>query len=203
MVFWYTVPMIINRNYSSTNYWKDNEPISIMMHATLGGTVIGAVDTLKARGLSYNYLIWGGVVYELVDWSNSAWHAGVTHEMNLRSKSFYGSRNPNKHSVGIAFVQVAGVEAIPEEDVDATVLLLKQIGQESGNRYNADNIFYHQEVTSYKPIQVKYYREQVINALVGDKDDKDAGEKTWMQLMVQLLQLRIKLLLLQLTKQRQ
>ena len=174
-----------------------------MLHTTLGSTVIGAVETLKARGLSYNYLISGGVVYELVDWSNSAWHAGVTSGMNLRSRAFYGNRNPNKHSVGIAFVQPLGVNILPDEDIDAAVLLLKHIGQQSSNRYNADNIFYHREVTSYKPLQVKYYREQVLDALVGDKDGKDAGEKTRLQLMIQLLQLRVKLLLLQLSKQKQ
>jgi len=192
--------MKINKKHLSNNYWSGNDPSSIMLHTTLGSTVIGAVETLKARGLSYNYLISGGVVYELVNWSNSAWHAGVTSGMNLRSRAFYGSRNPNKHSVGIAFVQPLGVKALPEMDIDACVLLLKQIGKESGNRYNADNIFYHKEVTSYKPEQVKYYREQVLEALVGDKDDKDVGEKTRLKLMIQLLQLRIKLLLLQLKK---
>lgn len=187
--------MIINRNYSSPNYWAGNDPSSIMLHTTLGSTVQGAVDTLRARGLSYNYLISTGTVYELVSWEHSAWHAGVTSGMNMRSQVFYEDRNPNKHSVGIAFVQPQGITKLPEEDIDAAVELIKWIGSESGVRYNADNIFYHREVTSYKPIEVKYYRDQVLDALVGDKDDKDAGEKKRLQLMVLLLQLRLKLLL--------
>ncbi len=192
--------MTINKKYALKNYWEDNDPSNMMYHATLGTTVKGAYDTLKARGLSYNYLISKGKIYEMVHWSNSSWHAGVTHGMNLRSKAVFADRNPNKHSVGVAFVQPLGVREIPEEDVDAAVWLNKHIGKEAGKRYNKDNSFYHQEVTSYKPKQVKRYVEQVLEALIGEKDDKDAGEKTRLELMIQLLKLRIQLLLLQSNK---
>lgn len=192
--------MEISKKYSLDNYWESNDPASVVFHTTLGHNIINDIDTLQARGLSYNYLISDGVIYELVHWSRSAWHAGVVDKMNMRSATFYQGENPNKYSVGIGFVQTFGVSHLPEKDVNAAVQLLKHIGSESGIRYNKDNSFYHKEITSYKPIQAKYYMEQVLNALIGDKDDKDAGEKSKMLLTIQYLQLQIKYLLMLLKK---
>ena len=177
-----------------------------MLHTTGGGSVLGAVETLKARGLSYNYIIDPlGIVYELVNYKNCAWHAGVIKSPNLRSRAFYGTLkgddNPNRNSIGISYVYPTGDKTVlTDRMVDSTIILMKQIGKKTGIRYNADNIFYHQEVTVDKPIMVKGYRQQVVEALVGDKDEKDAGEKSYLDLMIQLLQLRIKLLLLQLSQ---
>ena len=198
--------MQLNKQYASTNYWSGNKPRSIILHTTGGDSVIGAVETLIARGLSYNYIIKNGTVHELVSYKNSAWHAGVVSGMNMRSQVFFGTgkgeENPNRNSVGIAFAQSFGVKEIPDEDIDACILLIKHLGQQTGVRYNADNIFYHREVTSYKPLEVKGYREQVLDALVGDKDDKDAGEKTVIRLTIQLLKLKVQLLHMRLLGQR-
>ena len=194
--------MKLTTQYESNNYWGGNNPRSIMLHTTGGDSVIGAVETLKARGLSYNYIIKNGTVYQLVDFNNSAWHAGVVSGMNLRAKAFFGTgkgdENPNRNSVGISFAQAFGVKEIPDEDVDACVELIKYLGAQTGVRYNADNIFYHREVTSYKPLEVKGYREQVLDALVGDKDDKDAGEKSNLELLLKIAQLQLQILLLKL-----
>lgn len=191
------VDLHIDHRYKMNNYWTGNEPISIVLHTTGGRGVVGAVETLLARGLSYNFIIDKGQVYQLVDWSNSAWHAGVKKSPNLRAKAFYGDANPNKKSVGIAFTYPDGdIKVLPDSDVDACVKLIKFVGQESNNRYNADNIFAHKEITIDKPEIVLGYRQQVLDALVGDKDPKDAQEKTRLMLMIQLLQLKIKLLLL-------
>ena len=185
----------IDNSYQLDNYWEGNDPASIMLHTTYGGrTIDGVYDTLKTRGLSYNFVISWGNIYCLVDHTNSAWHAGVTDNMNIRSQVFYEDRNPNKHSVGIAFDYPQGNYNLRDEDIDAAVWLIKWLGQKTGVRYNADNIFYHKEVTSYKPVEVKNYREQVLEALVGDKDDKDVGEKRILELTLQLLKLRLKLL---------
>ena len=194
--------MRINKQHKSTNYWEGNDPRSIMLHMTGGSTLKGAVDTLKARGLSYNYLIDQGKAYELVDYSKSAWHAGVVSKMNLRAKACYsngkGENNPNRNSVGISFVQPFGVTELPDEDIDCAVQLIKWLGSKIEVRYTPDNIFYHREVTSYKPLEVKYYREQVLDALIGDKDHKDNIQKTILQLTIKVAQLRVKLLMQQL-----
>jgi len=194
--------MTLNKEYPSTNYWPNNDPRSFMLHTTGGYGVIGAVETLIARGLSYNYIIDNGIVYELVNWENSAWHAGLIRKPNLRSRTFYGSLkdedNPNRNSVGVAFTYPTGgkLTELPDKDIDACVKLIKMVGREADVRYNADNIFYHQEVTVDKPLMVKGYREQVLDALVGDKDEKDAGEMTHLELTIKYLKLRIEYLLL-------
>ncbi len=169
-----------------------------MLHTTAGDSVIGAYETLKARGLSYNYLIKNGTIYEVVPYERSAWHAGVIRNPNMRSQVFYktlkGQDNPNRHSVGIAYVQARGVTELPEEDLNAFVQLVKWLGYETGNRWNADNIFYHKEVTSDKPWEVEGYRLQSIDALVGEKDGKDEVVNSKLKLVVQYLQLLITLL---------
>jgi len=183
----------ISKKYESKNYWEGNNQRSIMLHTTAGGSVIGAVETLKARGLSYNYIIdSNGDVYELVHHSKSAWHAGVIKNPNLRSRVFYktlkGEDNPNRNSVGISYVYPEGdISLLNDKMIDSTVELIKEIGKETGVRYNADNIFYHREVTSDKPIIVKGYRDQVLEALVGDKDEKDTGQIAELELIIKYL----------------
>ena len=188
--------MDIKKDYNMAhNSWSDNDPASIMIHTTLGSTVLGAVDTLLKRGLSYNYLIDDGNVYELVSYDRSAWHAGVTDKVTLRASVFYKGENPNKHSVGIAYVQPQGIFSLSEGDISAGVELIKWIGSQTGVRYTADNIFYHREVTSYKPLEAKYYMEQTLEALIGDKDDKDAMRKTVLKLRIELLRLQLAVLM--------
>lgn len=186
----------INKQYTLDNYWTGNDPRSLMLHTTGGDSLIGAVDTLIARGLSYNYVIYKGNIYELVHWSNAAWHAGVIKRPNIRAQVFYGSlkeeENPNRNSVGIAFVETN--EYLDEEDVDAFVRLAKWLGQETGNRYTAENIFAHVEVTYDKPRIVLNFKEQCIEALVGDKDHKDEVKITQMKLIIKLLQSKIRIL---------
>lgn len=192
--------MNIDKRYKTDNYWWNNDPRSIMLHTTGGGSVIGAVETLKARGLSYNYIIARGQVYELVNWENSAWHAGVIKSPNLRAQAFYktlkGEDNPNRNSVGISFIYPEGdITQLDDESIDACVQLIKYIGSQTGVRYTPDNIFYHREVTIYKPIVVKGYRDQILEALVGDKDEKDALQKTITKLLLEVAQLKLRLLL--------
>ena len=188
--------MKIDTAFSSYNYWTNNDPKSIMLHTTGGGSLIGAVETLEARGLSYNYIIEEGQIYELVHYTNSAWHAGVTKGMNMRSQVFYGNTNPNKMSIGIAYVYpYPDHTVLNDEDVDATISLIKYIGEKTNQRFNADNIFYHREVTNDKPVIVKGYRDQVLEALIGDKDDKDVVKIQYLKLMIQYLNLKLLLLI--------
>jgi len=191
----------INKKYALKNYWENNNPRSFMLHTTGGRGVEGAVTTLKARKLSYNYIIDNGKIYELVNWKNSAWHAGVIKRPNLRARAFFntlkGKDNPNRNSVGVSFTYPTGgdITILPEEDVNACVFLMKKVGKEASVRYTADNTFYHKEVTIYKPAMVKGYREQVLDALIGDKDPKDALQKTILRLTIEVLKLKLKLLL--------
>lgn len=191
--------MKIDKKYNlSSNSWSGNNPRSIIFHTTLGGgNISGVINTLKSRGLSYNYVINKGKIYELVNPNRSAWHAGVISRPVLRARIFYktlkGEDNPNRHSVGIAFDKAQN-EPLSEQDIDAAVFLIKHIGKNTKIRYNADNIFCHIDVTDYKPAIVRKYREEVLDGLVGDKDEKDAGEMSYMQLMIKFLTLQLELL---------
>jgi hypothetical protein len=196
--------LTIDKRYDMQNFWAGNDPRSIVLHTTGGKGVAGAVQTLLARGLSYNYLIDEvGNIYQLVHYNNSAWHAGVIKNPTVRAQVFYktlrNKDNPNRNSVGIAYTYPNGdISVLSDSAVDSTIKLMKAIGFETGVRYTAENIFAHREVTSDKPAIVLGYREQVVEAIVGDKDEKDVKEKARLQLLLQYLQLKVQLLLLQL-----
>lgn len=171
---------------------------ALMFHTTLGNNYQGAEDTLKTRHLSYHFIIdETGTIRQLIDLKRGAWHSGVTKNLNLRAKVFFGVNNPNKMAIGIAFVR-NGQKEITRAQRDAAVWLVKWIGQQTGVRYTADNMFYHREVTNYnllsKPPEVEHYRLQVVEGVSGYKDNKDAQEKSRMLLYIQYLQLLIKLL---------
>lgn len=175
--------------------WSGNTHESIILHTTLGNTYDGAYNTLKIRHLSYHYIIdEDGEVFQLVDINRSAWHAGVKSNPNLRVRAFFGSDNPNRRSIGVAFVRY-GQSEITGAQRDAAVALIKQIGKETGIRYNRDNIFCHYEVTDYKPREVEGYRQQVVEGLEGYKDETDAGERNKLLLIIELLKTLIKQLL--------
>lgn len=179
--------------------WEGNTGEAIVLHTTLGHNYKGAEDTLKARHLSYHYIIdEKGTIYQLVDTSRSAWHAGVKSNPNLRVRSFFGEGNPNRRSIGIAFVGMNTMD-FTDAQRDAAVWLIKEIGKKTGVRYNTNNIFYHQEITDYKPKYVEYIRDKVVEALVGFKDEKDnVPKKSTMALYMELLQNYLSLMLIKL-----
>lgn len=173
--------------------WEGNTGEAIMLHTTLGNNYEGAESTLRSRHLSYHYIIdEDGLIYKLVDISRSAWHAGVTEQMSFRAKSFFGSTNPNRRTIGIAFVRNRHISLTDAQRWSA-VELIKDIGARTGVRYTADNIFAHHEVTVYKPLEVfEKYRTQVVQDLVGFKDETDKQEKSLMLLIIQYLQQLVK-----------
>ncbi len=72
---------------------------TILLHATAGSTLSGAVETLKERELSYHYLIEkDGTVTKCVPYLSCAYHAG-------KSVGPQGS-GVNEYSVGISFVNM-------------------------------------------------------------------------------------------------
>lgn len=59
---------------------KRKRPVTtIVMHATAGRGLSGAIEALKHRGLSYHYIInKDGTVTKCVPTDRAAWHAGVS-----------------------------------------------------------------------------------------------------------------------------
>lgn len=72
---------------------------TVVLHATGGSSLSGAVSTLIARGLSYHYIIdKNGKVYKGVSDEAVAFHAGVSVGP--------GGPNVNGYSIGISFVNL-------------------------------------------------------------------------------------------------
>lgn len=189
-------------NPQSSYSFKNSTGEAIIFHTTLGNTYQGAHQTLKLRHLSYHFIIdTDGTIYQLIDTNRAAWGAGATANMNMRAKVFFGTTNPNVIGIQVAFVRFGHKYLTPMQR-DAGVWLVKHIGSVTGKRYTWDNTFSHFEVTNYsatsKPREVANYRQQVMDGVVGFKDNKDNKEKTRMLLYIQYLQLQLKLLRLRL-----
>lgn len=91
---------------------------TVVLHATAGSSMSGAIQTLIFRGLSYHYLIAkDGAVTKAVPYSRVAFHAG---------KSFGpGGDNVNRYSIGISFVnRNDGKDPYTREQVDACKALI-------------------------------------------------------------------------------
>lgn len=72
---------------------------TVVMHATAGGNLSGAISTLRIKGFSYHYLIdKDGTITKCVPYERVAFHAGV-------STGPEGD-NVNRYSVGISFVNL-------------------------------------------------------------------------------------------------
>lgn len=79
---------------------KRKRPITtIVLHATAGKGLAGAIETLKDRGLSYHYIIdKDGSVKKCVPTERVAWHAGVSEGPE--------GKWVNGYSIGISFVNL-------------------------------------------------------------------------------------------------
>jgi len=94
---------------------------TIVLHATAGGSLSGALSTLRLKGLSYHYLIdKDGVVWKAVPYTRVAFHAG---------KSLGPSgENCNGYSIGISFVnRNDGIDPYTEKQTEACRLLVADL----------------------------------------------------------------------------
>lgn len=86
---------------------------TIVLHATAGSSVSGAVETLTGKGFSYHYLVdKSGAITKCVPTSRVAFHAGVS----------VGPEGPdvNPYSIGIAMVNLDdGRDPYPEAQAKA------------------------------------------------------------------------------------
>lgn len=89
------------------------EVSTIVLHATAGSSLSGALSALWARELSYHYLIEkSGAITKAVPYTREAWHAG---------KSFGPEgEGVNRYSVGISFVnRNDGKDPYTQEQIEA------------------------------------------------------------------------------------
>lgn len=96
-------------------------PSTIVLHATAGSSLGGAVSTLKIKGLSYHYLIEkNGQITKCVPTGRVAFHAG-------KSVGPQGE-NCNSYSIGVSLVNLNnGKDPYPQAQVAACADLCKEL----------------------------------------------------------------------------
>jgi len=101
---------------------KRTKPIStIVVHATAGRGLAGAINTLRDRGLSYHYIIEkDGQVTKCVDTGRVAWHAGVSDGPQ--------GKGVNSYSIGISLVNMNdGADPYPHDQREALAALVLEL----------------------------------------------------------------------------
>ena len=101
--------------------FDDRRPQFVVIHHTSNDTVAQALAVLRdpAREVSAHYLVGrDGRVYQLVDESKRAWHAGVSR--------WGGDADVNSSSIGIE-LDNDGMEPFPEAQITALLALLADI----------------------------------------------------------------------------
>jgi N-acetylmuramoyl-L-alanine amidase len=131
----------------------------LIVHHTGGRGLQSAIDTLKARGLGYHYLVdRDGTVVNYVDDSQKAWHAGKTDK-----KPELGNRN----SVGMALVAKDDKDLTKQQMMSAFAL-----GQKIMGKYGISAVYGHGETSSHKSSQEG---ATIANALRSGTIQADAG----------------------------
>ena len=94
---------------------------TVVLHATAGGSLMGAINTLIARGLSYHYIIdKNGQVSKCVSDELVAFHAGV-------SDGPCGP-NVNNYSIGISFVNTnSGHDPYTDKQLASCELVIRAL----------------------------------------------------------------------------
>lgn len=95
---------------------RRTEPVTgIVMHATAGSSLQGAIETLRERGLSYDYIIEkDGTITKCCPTANVAFHAGNSYgpkEAEAKvsrtqdaSSNFVAKCGVNPYTIGVSFV---------------------------------------------------------------------------------------------------
>ena len=94
---------------------------TIVLHATAGSSLGGAISTLKLRGCSYHYLIAkDGRITKTVPIGRVAYHAGVSEGPE--------GPNVNGYSVGISLVNLNdGKDPYTDAQIDACAFLVRNL----------------------------------------------------------------------------
>lgn len=112
---------------------------TIVLHATGGSTVVGALDALREKGLGYHYIVdQNGHVYKAVSAADETYHAGSSygpHEAKeglsraqKRTGEFIAGCSVNTYSVGVSLVNLNnGKDPYDHDQIEALIELLKAI----------------------------------------------------------------------------
>ena len=118
---------------SMQSYGEMKKVEGAVIHHTGGGSMSGAIETLKQNGLSYHYMIdKGGNVKQLIPGKGVGYHAG------------YG---PNQSTFGIALV-AEDDSKVTSEQIQVATNLNAKLASEYG--YDPKNVFGHGEISKNK-----------------------------------------------------
>lgn len=120
-------------------------PGGMVIHHTGGDTTEGAVQTLKERKLSYNYLIEkDGSIVRLLPEGISGQHIASA---KVTKKLPDGRKMMNNNTIGVAAVASSN-ESITPQQIEAAVALNKQLASKYG--YSPTAVYGHGQVQSSK-----------------------------------------------------
>jgi N-acetylmuramoyl-L-alanine amidase len=138
---------------------NERRPNFVILHDTTSGNVEHALKTLTdpARGVSSHYLIGrDGALYQLVDESRRAWHAGL---------SYWGGNNDlNSASIGIE-LDNTGMEPYAEMQITRLLGLLKDLKER--HKIPAGNFLGHGDVAPGRKVDPSRYFPWEILAKAG------------------------------------
>ena len=170
--------MQINTSYESIYYnsRKGKEPKVIVIHGT-GGSKAGDLQTLSKGGpnkVSVHYYIdRSGEIYQLLDESLSAYHAGVSKWKGL--EVFEWNRwSLNPVSIGIE-LENDGAENYTDVQIDSLITLIRDIR----TRWSIDkeNIVGHNQIAPNRKIDpYEYFPWQKVRAGVFKKEEPKISE---------------------------
>ena len=134
-----TIP--IQPRFKAGNRHPNTQISLVVMHATAGSSLIGAIETLRKRGLSYHYLIdKNGKIYKGCPYSLVAYHAGSSYgpkedsaRISIKQNKaaiFVAGTCVNSYSIGIAFVNKNdGIDPYTKEQFDAAEELINELSR--------------------------------------------------------------------------
>lgn len=174
--------------YSSSRH--GHNPEIVVLHTMLGslsGTISWFQDPRNEGQTSAHYLIGKrGELVQMVSEEKAAHHAGIINKPSQEAKRvlkkyFWGQYiNPNWYSIGIEVESrmVNGVvEDLTIQQVDAIVMLLKNLHDHLGIAIDDVHVITHQDIASYKP-NLKKWKEAILKRL----DESDPMKSTEMYL---------------------
>ena len=96
-------------------------PDTVVLHATAGATLAGAISTLRDRGLGYHYLI---------DKSGEVWKGAPTLRQVGHAGESVGPHGPsvNGYSIGVSWVNLNdGEDPLTPEQIASAIALLREL----------------------------------------------------------------------------
>lgn len=96
-------------------------PDTVVLHATAGATLAGAIETLRERGLGYHYLI---------DKNGDVWKGAPTLRLVGHAGDSVGPHGPrvNGYSIGVSWVNLNdGEDPLTPAQMESAIALLREL----------------------------------------------------------------------------